>query len=625
MTKQEKDSKILIKKAERMQPGQVKLLGDNIFTQNADRDLYYLQLLDADRMLYSFRLTLGEDTRNAEPLGGWDEPKGLLRGHSMGHFLSAIAIAYKMNGTLKLKEKMDYIVHELGKLQRLSDGEAKEFTTCCSKEDADQSKWSRDPKHWGKGYLGAYPPDQFALLEEYTTYPTIWAPYYTMHKILAGLLDCYEYGQNTEAYSIAKEMGLWIHDRLSGCSKKQREQMWSMYIAGEYGGMNEVLSKLSMLSEDVRYREAAAYFDNTAVFEGLAENKDTITMLHANQHIPQMIGAIREYEDTGRIAYYKTGYYFWQLVTKHYAYSIGGVGRGETFKEPDILAGNIETDRNCETCAAYNMLKLTHELYCYEPDKAEYFNYYERTLLNQIAASQNPVVTEDMHHGVTYMLPIAPGQHKEYGSDYQEFTCCHGTGMENHVKYTESIYYAEKASDTLYVNLYLPSELSWEEKGMKVRQSGAFPGEKMLFSITGNDDIPISFRIPSWCREDFSLILNHETIRNAQQDHDYLTLTRRWSPQDQLEVILPYHVWLDYTPDALELPVASVMYGPLVMVAAEDTMEWITLRLFPELQQEFSVEWQSDMPVLYHAGLRFIPMYMAHNMNYHTYFKIKLC
>lgn len=618
--------KLPLPKVERFKSGQVKLLGDYILTENAGRDMNYLRLLDADRMLYSFRSTFGVDTKNAKPLGGWDEPLGLLRGHSTGHYLSAIAIAYAMTGDVDLKVKMDDMVHELRTLQMLSSGKASEFRTLCSKEDAAQSKWSKEPKEWGKGYLGAYSPDQFALLEEFTTYPTIWAPYYTMHKILAGLLDCYEYGQNLEAYTIATELGLWAYDRLSVCDAQQRAKMWSMYIAGEYGGMNESLSKLYLLTKDLRYQKAAAYFDNTKVFEGLAKNKDTITMLHANQHIPQMIGAIKEYDATGKIDYYRIGYYFWHLVTKHYAYSIGGVGRGENFKEPDILAGNIESDRNCETCASYNMLKLTHELYCYAPEKAEYFHYYERTLLNHIAASQNPIVTENMHHGVTYMLPIAPGQHKEYSNDYNDFTCCHGTGMENHVKYPESIYYVDHETDTLYVNLYLPSMLHWEDKGITVIQTGNFPGEKIFFNIkeSVNVKITVCFRIPDWCQEEYSLILNGEMIKKTNQKSGYLTLKRQWEVNDILEIVLPYKVWLDYTPDDLNLPVASVMYGPFVMVAENDSKEWVTLTLSPDYNNDFKVEWQGNVPFLYYDDLKFVPMYKAHHINYHAYFKINI-
>ncbi len=608
--------------------GETYLLEDSILTQNNQRDLAYLELLDVDRMLYAFRATFCEDTKNAKPLGGWDEPLGLLRGHSTGHFLSGLALAYGTTKEIGLKNKIDYLIVSLRDLQLLSKGKPCEFKTLCTKEDAAQSKWSRNPSEWGEGYISAYPPDQFALLEEYTTYPTIWAPYYTLHKILAGLLDCYEYVENKTALLIACGIGDWVYDRLSHCTSVQLEKMWNMYIAGEYGGMNESLSQLYLITKNPRYLEAARLFDNPKVFNGLANNEDTITSLHANQHIPQMIGALKEYEATGQIHYYRTAYYFWHLVTKHYTYSIGGVGRGENFKEPDILAGHIETDRNCETCAAYNMLKLTKSLYCYDPKKGEYMDYYEKALFNQIIASQNPIVTEHKHHGVTYMLPIGPGQHKEYGSDYHDFTCCHGTGMENHVKYQESIYYTDIASEILYINLYIPSKIDWKEHGIMLIQSGGFPSEKIKITVSGCNMFTCRLRFPNWCRNGFRVLLNGKIIENPSQASDYIpgyiSLTRSWTDNDILEVYMPYDISLEYTPDKLDLPVASVMYGPFVMVAENSSPDWITLTLSPDLQNDFTVVWKDKMPMLSYESLKFIPMYAAHHIDYHTYFKIDI-
>lgn len=610
-------------KANPAKQGEVYLLEDNILTQNNGRTLDYLKLLEPDRMLYAFRTTFGVDTKNVLPLGGWDEPLGLLRGHSMGHFLSGLALAYKATRDQSLKEKADYLIDSLRELQILSKGNASEFKSNCTKEDVDQSKWSSDPGVWGEGYLSAYPPDQFALLEQYTPYPTIWAPYYTLHKIIAGLIDCYEYVENKTALIIACGIGDWVYDRLSRCTRVQLEKMWSMYIAGEYGGMNEVLSQLFIITKNPKYLESARLFDNPKVFSGLANNKDTIATLHANQHIPQMIGALKEYIASEQVSYYQTAYHFWNLVTKHYAYSTGGVGRAENFQEADILAAHIEGNRNCETCAAYNMLKLTRDLYCYDPDEKEYMDYFERTFFNHIVASQNPIVTEDMHHGVTYMLPIGPGQHKEYGSDYQEFTCCHGAGMENHVKYQESIYFTYLAEEILSINLYIPSKIDWKERGITLTQSGGFPSEKIKITVSGSSYFTCRLRIPDWCKNEFLVFLNGKVVENITPIGGYLTLTRSWVDADILEVFMPYHIYLDYTPDSLDLPLASVMYGPFVMVAEDSSSDWITLRISSDLRDDFIVVWEEGMPVLYYDELKFIPMYAAHHIDYHTYFKIK--
>ncbi|MFA9376129.1 MAG: beta-L-arabinofuranosidase domain-containing protein [Lachnotalea sp.] len=605
-----------------LSPGKVHLLEDNILTQNNKRNLDYLELLDADRMLYAFRDAFGVDTKNAKPLGGWDEPLGLLRGHSTGHFLSGLALAYGTTKYSVFKNKIVYMVDSLRDLQILSKGKPSEFKTQCTNLDAAQSKWSKNPSEWGEGYISAYAPDQFALLEQYTTYPTIWAPYYTLHKILAGLLDCYKYADNKTALIIACEIADWVHNRLSACTSSQLDKMWSLYIAGEYGGMNESLSQLYLITKISRYLEAAKFFDNDKVFHGLADNRDTIATLHANQHIPQIIGALKEYEATGELHYYETAYYFWDIVTKHYTYSIGGLGRGENFKEPDILAAHIDTDKNCETCAAYNMLKLTNMLYYYNPEKGEYMDYYEKTFFNHIIASQNPVVTNSMHHGVTYMLPIGQGQHKEYGSDYHEFTCCHGTGMENHVKYHESIYYKNMDLEILYINLYIPSKIDWKQSGMELIQEGDFPSEKMRITVNRFDNFTFCFRIPNWCQDEFRVLLNGEEIAKQDNANHYIAMTKNWNKTDNLEICMPYHISLEYTPDCLDLPVASVLYGPLVMVAVSNSLDWITLTLSPNLENEFIVVWEKEMPVIYYDELRFIPMYAAHHIDYHTYFKI---
>ncbi|MDF2872374.1 MAG: putative glycosylase [Anaerocolumna sp.] len=596
------------------------------YTDNRERTLDYLLLLDDDRMLYNFRAAYGNDTKGAKPLGGWEEPSGLLRGHSTGHYLSALALAYGSTQDSRLMEKINYLITELHTLSQLSQGSAKEFKTLCSPSNAAQSNWSSIPAEWGKGFLSAYSPDQFALLEQFTAYPTIWAPYYTLHKILAGLLDCYEYAGSKTALQIAEGIGDWVSERLSVLPPEQRAKMWSMYIAGEYGGINESLAQLYFYTGSEHYLSASKMFDNPKVFDGLVYNKDTISGIHVNQHIPQIIGALKEFQATKEHSYYLVARYFWHLSVKHYMYSIGGLGRGENFKEPDILAGNIETDRNCETCAVYNMLKLTKELYCYEPDNSEYMDYYERGLINQILASQNPVVTTDVHNGVTYMLPIGPGEHKEYSNDYEDFTCCHGTGMENHVKYQSDIYQISSDDLTVYVNLYIPSDLNWTEKGIRITQSGQFPSETSTFTVSGSNTFTLKFRIPYWVQKDFEVTINGNTQTHQRETSGYFTISRSWSDNDTITFHFPYSVHLDYTPDKLEgYPVASIMYGPLVMVAVNDTKEFLTLTFGPELEEYFLPDWSSyPYPCLNFKGLNFIPMFTAHNMSYHTYFKINI-
>ena len=612
----------------------VRLGQDSVFHENQERCLAYLRLLDADRMLYNFRRAFGVSTKDAMPLGGWEEPSGLLRGHSTGHFLSALAHAFASTGEQGFREKAEYMIGELCGLQDTALGDPAAFRTACSPSNAVQSLWSRTPGTWGRGFLSAYSPDQFALLEEYTPYATIWAPYYTLHKILAGLIDCHLLAGSANALSCACGIADWVHARLSATTREQREKMWKMYIAGEYGGMNESLSRLYEITGKAEYLETARMFDNAALFQGLAHGRDTITGIHANQHIPQIIGAMEEFRATGDPYYYHLARNFWELVVNRYMYSIGGVGRGENFREPGLLAKNIEGGRNCETCATYNMLKLTGMLYGYAPDHSEYMDYYERAMANHIAASQNPTVRKSAHHGVTYMLPIGPGARREYGNDYDDFTCCHGTGMENHVRYAEHIYH-HGPEDTLYVNLFLPSVYDWKEKGVELTMESPFPSQScsIRVQVTGDGAAPSSgriplklkVRIPYWCREAFRILVNGQALPGAAPGEGYYPLERSFGDGDIITVETPYSLHLCYTEDPYEgYPAASVMYGPLVMTALSGATDWIRLNLPPALEDAFAIGWEEGMPVLWYDDLKFVPSYAARNAAYHTYFQICL-
>ena len=433
----------------------------------------------------------------------------------------------------------------------------------------------------------------------------------------------------------AKDLGLWVYRRLSGCTtEEQREQMWSMYIAGEYGGMNESLATLYEITAEEEYLEAAQMFDNSTFFDNLAANVDDVADRHANQHIPQIVGAIHEYAATGDSYYYNVAENFWEIVTDRYAYSIGGVGTGETFKDPytqgQNILGNESRGENCETCAAYNMLKLTQQLYNYDPDNAEYMDYYERTLINQIAASQSHDTTEYMHNGTTYMLPIDPGQSKDYDTDYGGFTCCNGTGMENHVKYQAAAY--AKSDDTLYVNLYMPTTVTWDEMGVSVKQETDFPSEHSKLTVTGSGEFTIKLRVPYWATDGFEVRVNGETICTNPEVSTYVEITRTWESGDVITINMPYTLHLDKTPDEVDgSTVASLMYGPLVMVAKDDRdtyepMNWYTLVLSDDLEESVTVITgtdEEDVPHLSTNGLDFYPMYDAYNYRYHAYVKVE--
>lgn len=607
---------------------------DTIFSQNMNRALEYLKIMDADRMLYNFRSTFGVDTKGAQPLTGWDEPTGLLRGHSTGHFMSALALAYATSGDEEYKTKLDYMVSAMRECQDKAQGKPEEFTTQCTPSSAAQSRWSTDPSTWGEGFLSAYSPDQFALLEQYTPYATIWAPYYTLHKLLAGFIDAYNYAGNEEALEVAEGIGTWVYERLSNCTTaEQRTRMWAMYIAGEYGGMNESLARLYEITKEQKYLDAAKMFDNTEFFDGLANNVDTIQNRHANQHIPQIVGAMHEYAASGEAKYYNIAQNFWEMAVSRYTYSIGGVGTGERFKDPyqqgNNILGNSGRGENCETCAAYNMLKVTQELYHYNPDDASYMDYYERTLINQIAASQSHDTNSYMHNGTTYMLPIDPGQRKSYDSDYGGFTCCNGTGMENHVKYQAAAY--AHTEDTLYVNLYMPTTVNWDEKNITVKQETKFPSEHSKLTVTGSGAFTMKLRVPYWATEGFTVKVNDEVVAESPEVTTYVAVTRNWADGDVVTIDMPYTLHLDRTPDKVEgSTVASLMYGPIVMVARDTNssytaMNWYNIVLSSRLSESVDVVVGADaesVPELTTNGLQFYPMYDAYNYRYHAYVKV---
>ena len=343
--------------------------------------------------------------------------------------------------------------------------------------------------NWGVGFISAYPPDQFIMLEKGATYGTqdtqIWAPYYTLHKILAGLLDSYEVGGNEKALEIAKGMGAWAYARLKALPPETRTSMWSRYIAGEYGGMNEVMARLFRLTGDRRFLECAKLFDNTNFFfgnanreHGLARNVDTIRGKHANQHIPQITGALETFRNTQEMPYYLIAANFWEIVNHSYMYSIGGVAgarnpnNAECFTaQPGTLWENgFANGGQNETCATYNLLKLDRQLFMYD-QTAKYMDHYERALYNHILAS----VAED-NPGNTYHVPLNPGAQKRFGNaNMNGFTCCNGTALESNTKLQDTIYFRSADNKTLYVNLFVPSTLTWRERNVVVQQSTDFP------------------------------------------------------------------------------------------------------------------------------------------------------
>lgn len=563
---------------------------DSPFKDAMDRTCAYLRFLDPDRVLYSFRKNYGLSTLDAEPLGGWEKPDGKLRGHSMGHFLVALSQAYASTGDEVYRTRAEYMITELGKCQDLAVS-----------------------RGYSPGYLSAYGEWQFEELEQLQTYPNIWAPYYTQHKIISGLLACYHHLGSTKALDIAKKMGLWIHSRLSRVDPAQLQKMWDIYIAGEFGGMNDVLAELHAITGDKKYIEAAHFFDHDKIFIPCAANHDSLSGNHANQTIPKIIGSLRVFERTDESKYFDIAANFWDMVTGHHMYIIGGTSEGEMFRDPDKI-GALLTEKTCETCCTYNMLKLTKQLFMHDP-AAGYMDYYERGLYNHILSSQD---TRSEHGFTTYFVPLKPGSQKRYSNDYDSFSCCHGTGMENHTKYGESIYFHDDSR--LWVNLFIASELDWREKNITVRQETRFPEEpSSTLIINGSGMFDMKIRRPSWAGEGFSIRINDVDQSIAAVPGSYLTLSRNWKDGDRISVTLPMEIRVEYTPDVAD--VGGIMVGP-ILLGGENVNALRTITLdSTDPGRAFSRD--SDDPLHFTCdSISFVPFYRIHGVPYSVYFKI---
>ena len=569
---------------------EVKLLPGH-FDENRKRFEECLLNYNDDQMLYNFRVACGLSTKDAEPMTGWDSPEGLLRGHTTGHYLSGIALACSgsVENNAKFKQKVDYMVESLAECQ-----------------DAFEASGN-----FAKGFLSAYSEEQFDKLEEYVVYPKIWAPYYTLHKIFAGLLDCYEYGKNKKALHVAERLGTWVYERLIKLPVEQLNKMWAMYIAGEYGGMNEAMARLYKLSPKPEYLAAARLFDNEKLFLPMAQNCNTLCDIHANQHVPQIVGVFEIFRQTGESASYEIAENFWRFVTRSHIYSLGGIGEGEMFKEPNFVASYL-TDKTAESCVSYNMLKLSSMLFQYKPT-SEYMDYYERTMFNHIAGNGDP---SGPTGGSTYFMPLMPGGTK--GFDIHGNTCCHGTGLESHVKYQDSIY--SKGENTLYVNLYMASVLDWNEKGVTIRQTGDFlKAQRAIFEIgagNGSANIEIRLRIPFWLDKKAEIKLNGAGIDFCMKD-GYAVVSGPFSDGDKLEISLPFSFRLERTKD--DPVVACLYYGPLALAIDSEGQEFIELGLDEAVK---GIEKTCDLEFAF-EGYKFIPLFLANNGPYHAYFKVK--
>lgn len=601
-------------KAQPLPLADVTLEGQNRLTHNRDLDVQRLLTLDITQQLYNYRDTYGLPTEGYTVSDGWDSPTTKLKGHGTGHYMSALAFAYASSQDegvrQQLLQRIERIVNELRECQERtfvwSDSlgryfEARDYAPEVQLKGMKGSwkafdEYKKDYRHYGYGYLNAIPAAHPALIEYYRAYNNeewVWAPYYTIHKQLAGLIDIANNIQEKKvaekAYQIAKDMGLWVWNRLhyrtfvktDGTMEERREspgnrfEMWNMYIAGEVGGMEEALSRLSEMTDDPQEKEklleAAGYFDAPAFFNPLSRNIDDIRTRHANQHIPMITGALRSYRSNHNPYYYNLACNFWQLIQGRYTYAMGGVGNGEMWQQPYsqmISMTTFSTPNINETCCAYNLAKLTKDLNCYNPDNAVYMDYYERVLYNQIVGSLHPD-----HWAVTYHYAVGTNAEKPYGNETPHSTCCGGTGVENHVKYQEAQYFVN--DNTLWVGLYLPSSAKWKDKGVTIRQECEWPAERSVIKVAGNARFSMKLRVPYWATEGFNVKLNGKSVASVYMPSSYVEIPeRQWSSGDVVEIAMPFTKHINWGPDKVDNKwVGAIMNGPLVM-ATPDIKEW---------------------------------------------------
>ena len=494
---------------------------DTIIKQSIARNREFLEGLETDRLLHTFRLTAGLPTL-AEPLGGWEKPDCELRGHFTGHYLSGCARMSLATGDPLLRGKGNLVVNELAKCQKAN----------------------------GNGYLSAFPPSFFERLK---AGQKVWAPWYTWHKIMAGLLDMYVLARNEQALEVLRGMAGWTKNWTDVLTDEDMARVLKV----EFGGMNEVLYNLYAVTGEKDHAATAHRFDQEAFFAPLAEGRDELTGLHVNTQIPKVIGAARRYELTGEERYRKVAEFFWTQVTQHRAYATGGTSNDEHWRSaPDKLAGELSYATQ-ECCCTYNMLKLTRHLFTWSPE-ARYIDYYERAYFNSILGTMNP------KNGLTmYYVPLATGYWKVFASPRGSFWCCTGTGVESFSKLADSIYFHDE--DSLYVNLYVASELDWEEKGVRIKQDTAFlsRGEIGLRIIGAKPSrLAVRLREPYWAGGKMTVTVNGKPVEPVRAN-GYLTIDRTWRTSDELRAALPMKLHVQPMPDDDTLQ--AIMYGPVVL------------------------------------------------------------
>jgi len=572
------------------------------FAQNQRRNTSYLLFLDPARLLRAFRINYGLEPA-AEPCGGWEAPRSLVRGHNTGHLMSALALTWASTGNREARDKGRDIVRQLVALQGRAAAAG-----------------------FNPGYLSAFPEQYFDRLEAGLP---VWSPYYMIHKYLAGFIDQYQLAGDETALEAAISLADWVGWRTGRLSYDHMQRVLEV----EYGGLPESLANLYTITGNDQYLVTAQRFYHARVLDPMARGQDRLAGLQANVTVPKVISFLRLWEETGNERYHAIATNFWAMVVRQHSYVIGGTGDHEHFNAPGVIAAAL-SNYTCENCASYNLLKLTRLLHFHQQDRTDLLDYYERTLFNQMLGEQDP----DSPHGFNiYYTGLSPGAFKQqplnyfpggdpdvYATNYDTFTCDTATGMETQAKFADTIYSRDDRG--IYVNLFVPSEVTCTDRSITLRQTTDFPDQPRtrVEVISGLAAMILRVRIPAWTAAAPQARLNGRPLPVTARAGGWLAVDRIWQRGDVLDVELPMRLDLEPTPD--QPAVQAATYGPIALAGGYGTDARpglprlasgsltregspavtfagradgrdVTLRPIARTQHEhYTVYWQTDLP-----------------------------
>lgn len=531
-----------IKAQDRLYPNEfslsdVKLL-DGPFKHAQDLNIHVLLEYDTDRLIAPFRKEAGLPEK-AKLYPNWAG----LDGHVGGHYLSALAMNFASTGNAECKKRMDYMISELKACQEAND---------------------KNHPDWGKGYVGGVPNSQqiWSTLQkgDFAAYRAAWVPWYNVHKLYSGLRDAWLYAGNEEAKAIFLKFCDWGINITANLSEEQMQQM----LDTEHGGMNETFADAYQRTGDGKYLVAAKRFSHRMLLDAMAAGNDNLDNKHANTQVPKAVGFQRIAELSKDKKYIDAGSFFWETVTGKRSLAFGGNSRREFFPSVASCTDFVNDVEGPETCNSYNMLKLTEDLFRMNP-QAKYADYYERTMYNHILSTQHPE-----HGGYVYFTPARPRHYRVYSAPNEAMWCCVGSGMENHGKYSQFIYTHQ--NDSLFLNLFVASELNWREKGISLKQETNFPGEEetTLKITNGAAKFALMIRYPSWVKEGaLKILVNGKPVEIDAKPSSYAAVERNWKKGDEVQILLPMHNAIEKMPNVPNY--IAIMHGPILLGAKTGT------------------------------------------------------